>query len=328
MLEGSAPSGSVPEPTRSPTAADPSPGQVRDLFSGRTLTLDEFEDAMGYSHRSQLAWSRERVVSTSSEGEVPAATARRLTDASGTYSPGRTGFAGWLERAGILGRSADRDGGPTASPRGGAASDGLPGVPVKCSVHGKRNGPHPRVRMVQRLEAHSGVIWAAQFSRNGRYVASAGQDHIVRVWEVCTAAGAAGDAGTESADGVHSTPRTVSQKERVLLNRVPYRLFSGHKQDVLDLSWSKTQFLLSASMDKTVRLWHVTMDQCLRVFKHSDFVTAIDFHPDDDRTFVSGSIDGKVKKGFRWALFVSWCLPVSYVVEMVNSPHDKHTPTN
>ena len=47
----------------------------------------------------------------------------------------------------------------------------------------------------------------------------------------------------------------------------PYRTYLGHKQDVLDLSWSKTQFLLSASMDKTVRLWHVTMDDCLRVFK-------------------------------------------------------------
>lgn len=30
---------------------------------------------------------------------------------------------------------------------------------------------------------------------------------------------------------------------------------------------STTQFLLSASMDKTVRLWHVSMDECLRIFK-------------------------------------------------------------
>lgn len=29
----------------------------------------------------------------------------------------------------------------------------------------------------------------------------------------------------------------------------------------------RPQFLLSASMDKTVRLWHITMDDCLRVFK-------------------------------------------------------------
>jgi WD40 repeat protein len=30
---------------------------------------------------------------------------------------------------------------------------------------------------------------------------------------------------------------------------------------------AQPQFLLSASMDKTVRLWHISMDECLRVFK-------------------------------------------------------------
>jgi WD40 repeat protein len=47
----------------------------------------------------------------------------------------------------------------------------------------------------------------------------------------------------------------------------PYRTYSGHTADVLDLAWSKSQFVLSASMDKTVRLWHISMDDCLRVFK-------------------------------------------------------------
>ncbi len=42
---------------------------------------------------------------------------------------------------------------------------------------------------------------------------------------------------------------------------------TGHTADVLDLAWSKSQFLLTASMDKTVRLWHISMDDCLRVFK-------------------------------------------------------------
>lgn len=27
------------------------------------------------------------------------------------------------------------------------------------------------------------------------------------------------------------------------------------------------QFLLSSSMDKSVRLWHISMSECLRVFK-------------------------------------------------------------
>lgn len=38
-------------------------------------------------------------------------------------------------------------------------------------------------------------------------------------------------------------------------------------QDVVDLSWSASHFLLSASVDCTVRLWHISETQCLRVFR-------------------------------------------------------------
>ncbi|KAK3240730.1 hypothetical protein CYMTET_49450 [Cymbomonas tetramitiformis] len=48
-------------------------------------------------------------------------------------------------------------------------------------------------------------------------------------------------------------------------------------------------------MDKSVRLWHVSMNECLRVFQHNDFVTAIDFHPLNDKFFLSGSLDEKLR---------------------------------
>ena len=38
-------------------------------------------------------------------------------------------------------------------------------------------------------------------------------------------------------------------------------------QDVVDLSWSSTHFLLSASVDCTVRLWHISTAECLRSFR-------------------------------------------------------------
>ena len=42
-----------------------------------------------------------------------------------------------------------------------------------------------------------------------------------------------------------------------------------HSQShIVDFSWSKSGFLLSASLDCTVRLWHVSNDECLCVFKH------------------------------------------------------------
>ena len=48
------------------------------------------------------------------------------------------------------------------------------------------------------------------------------------------------------------------------------------------------------------RAWHHMFprkvplyEHCL-VCRHTDFVTALDFHPADDKYFLSGSIDGKV----------------------------------
>ena len=38
----------------------------------------------------------------------------------------------------------------------------------------------------------------------------------------------------------------------------PLQSFTDHTGDVIDLSWSASDFLLSASVDKTVRLWHVS----------------------------------------------------------------------
>jgi uncharacterized C2H2 Zn-finger protein len=48
-------------------------------------------------------------------------------------------------------------------------------------------------------------------------------------------------------------------------------------------------------MDKTVRLWHISRDENLCVFKHSDFVPSIQFHPTDDRFFLAGSLDTKLR---------------------------------
>ena len=48
-------------------------------------------------------------------------------------------------------------------------------------------------------------------------------------------------------------------------------------------------------MDKTVRLWHVSRSECLCTFKHTDFVPSIQFHPRDDRFFLAGSLDTKLR---------------------------------
>ncbi|QSL64855.1 hypothetical protein MERGE_002159 [Pneumocystis wakefieldiae] len=144
----------------------------------------------------------------------------------------------------------------------------------------------------------SGAIWAMKFSKDGKYLATGGQDMILRVWMVI---GAKGGSDSNKKD---QRPKTISVDQdfsayKELLAPVffpdPVHEYVGHKLDVLDLSWSKNNFLLSSSMDKTVRLWHVSRKECLCCFEHNDFVTSIAFHPLDDRYFLSGSLDCKLR---------------------------------
>ncbi|OJZ84787.1 hypothetical protein ASPFODRAFT_83014 [Aspergillus luchuensis CBS 106.47] len=132
------------------------------------------------------------------------------------------------------------------------------------------------------------AIWALVFSNDGKYMAAAGQDRKVRVWQVV----ASPEDRTSSEPGSDDdAPRLNAQ----VFKTQPVQVYEGHTGSILDLSWSKNNFLLSSSMDKTVRLWHVSRPECLCCFQHSDFVTSIQFHPRDDRFFLAGSLDTKLR---------------------------------
>jgi WD40 repeat protein len=107
-------------------------------------------------------------------------------------------------------------------------------------------------------------------------------------------------SGESLAEKASMASTTSSEEDDANSTRGPFLeqpicMYHGHSADVLDLSWSKNFFLLSSSMDKTVRLWHISRKECLCCFQHVDFVTAIAFHPRDDRYFLSGSLDGKLR---------------------------------
>ncbi|KAL2259133.1 hypothetical protein VTK26DRAFT_7316 [Humicola hyalothermophila] len=161
---------------------------------------------------------------------------------------------------------------------GGEMADGSKTPMVTVSVAGASD---------RKTTATGGAIWAAEFSKDGRYLATAGRDHVVRIWAVIT---------TPEERRAHEEEEAASGAagERLsapVFRDQPVKEFRGHTGEVLDLSWSKNNFLLSSSMDKTVRLWHMSRPECLCTFKHKDFVTRLVFHPRDDRFFLAGSLD-------------------------------------
>ncbi|KAK3684674.1 hypothetical protein LTR37_020041 [Vermiconidia calcicola] len=160
----------------------------------------------------------------------------------------------------------------------------------------RQNGSN-RLRRKSSTASGADTVWAMEFSRDGKYLAAAGADGIVRLWAVLSSSedrqkhekqeSCESEANGASVHAGHLSAPVFQSK--------PVQEYEGHTSTVLDLSWSKNNFLLSSSMDKTVRLWHVSRAECLCTFKHSDFVPSIAFHPKDDRFFLAGSLDSKIR---------------------------------
>lgn len=141
------------------------------------------------------------------------------------------------------------------------------------------------------------AIWAAEFSVDGRFLAVAGMDQVVRVYAVLSTPEER-KAYEEEQEQEEAEKESRSKRERLsapVFRSKPIREFEGHSGEVLALSWSKNNFLLSSSMDKTVQLWHLSRQESLCIFKHDDLVTSIAFHPTDDRFFLAGSLDEQLR---------------------------------
>ncbi|KAL7530813.1 hypothetical protein ACHAXR_003686, partial [Thalassiosira sp. AJA248-18] len=189
--------------------------------------------------------------------------------------------------------------------------------------------------------AHKGPAWSASFSQNGRFLATGGEDGNVCIWAVSPKSKSMhpngvttkqeeshkeqGSEGSENDESVTNEedlnasapplqfigagPELATNLE--ILSSDPVQRFKDHTADVIDLSWSSTNFLLSASLDSSVRLYHFSKPGCLHVFKHANLVASVAFHPSDDRYFVSGGIDKKLRL---------WDIPSGRVKEWAQAP--------
>lgn len=174
-------------------------------------------------------------------------------------------------------------------------------------------------RLVIDTGGHTAKIHDVIFTHDGSHLVSAGQDKVVRVWDVHTGQTVRiirGEIGDGPAGKIYAA--ALSLDDRYLA--VGGRLAGGHKQDITairvhdfrdgavlgllrghedvvsDLAFSPDGYrLASASADKTVRIWDVDNGGQLRVLEgHTDFVQAVAFSPAGNR-LVSASADGTLR---------------------------------
>ncbi|EEF34634.1 WD-repeat protein, putative [Ricinus communis] len=309
--------------------------RVSDLQTGKQLTMEEFEKCVGHSPVVKELMRRENVSRMNGEEMSDdrkintnsyLSKSLRLSKRRGAaLLKNIKGVAHSMSITGLRGADKEREShSPTAESKAGAKNSSSSGW-MKVRQAGKSYKELSALHLCQEIQAHQGSIWTIKFSPDARFLASGGEDRTIHIWEVQECEIMSLNEGTltplhpfsttpclgevpslasekkkkkkgSSSRKCNPIPEYVHVSETVFsLSDKPVCSFTGHLDDVLDLSWSRSQLLLSSSMDKTVRLWDMETKSCLKLFAHNDYVTCIQFNPMDDNYFISGSLDNKVR---------------------------------
>lgn len=258
--------------------------KVSDLHTGKQLTLEEFEKSVGHSPVVKELMHRTSLAKNPDEDKKAAADSSFTKSFRNSKRKGAALFKNIMGVANsmsvFMGEKEKAQQQPQPQPEQKSNKNSLSQW-VKVRQHGKQYKEFTGLHLCQEIQAHEGSIWTIKFSHDACFLASAGEDRVIHVWEVqeCEVVSSKppDDLNSASSTPVHpmagsspdrpplaetnsvpsekktkgknsskkkgnSIPDYVNVPETVFaLSERPICSFTGHQDDVLDLSWSKSQ---------------------------------------------------------------------------------------
>ncbi|MBW4524765.1 MAG: caspase family protein [Phormidium tanganyikae FI6-MK23] len=155
--------------------------------------------------------------------------------------------------------------------------------------------------LLETIQGHTAAVMHLSFSPAGTQLLSASADKTARIWQVNPQARSSTGLSTMSANSDGSVIAIAAPDNTIQLqHNKDFLSLKGHTAPITQIQISPdNSLLISASTDKTIRLWNIETGELIRTIAgHNDRVTALSFNP-DRQSFASASADRTIK---IWAI--------------------------
>ena len=158
-------------------------------------------------------------------------------------------------------------------------------IPIKSKKKGKKY--LKTLLELQHFFVDNSTIRVIKLSEDGKYLSIGLKNGKIKLYEII---------GFDYNKFLLSYNKENIMEYLNFVKEKAYKSLEGHKEDVIDLSWSPFYYylLLSSSVDGYVILWNVNLEEQkakIECFNHEKIVTSVSFSPTEKSIFITGCLD-------------------------------------